>query len=213
MSDTACKLRVTFTDWKGSLIVYFAIWLVPLYFAFLWSGNLTASLVMAPFIYLTMMAQHKLHRAVKLTTAAKYEEIDEHREWRWFWYLLIAAGIYDGFVVAPLCNTLASTLAAITAVMIFLYSGPLHREWWIGVCYFMGFLACYTACSGGQLPHLWQMLVFAGISSWCVMLHKGLRIVTGDYGQVPVEFRHIVHVFIAWVVGLVLLLLGLGVRP
>jgi len=202
------KPRVTFTDWRGSLIVYTTIWLVPAYYTLAITGNWLAFLAIAPYIFLVMMAQHKLHRATKMTTVAKYTAIDCWREFQWFQRFMIMAAVYAGFVLL-LINMFAAWLAIITALMICLYSSKLfHREPWIGICYYMGFLTCYWLAAGG-LPPLREALIFAGIASHCTMLHKGLRIVTGDYGPVPVPPKLLFEVLGMWVTGVVFYLLAM----
>ena len=202
--------RVTFTDWRGSLLVYAVIWLTPVYLAWVFTGS-AAPWLLAPFIYLVMMAQHKLHRARGLTTAARYERIDAARESRWFAGLLAAAYTYLAAVAAAAgalgVNTVGLLLAAATAALIMLYSGPLHREWWIGVTHWLGTVSAFATARPPTLP---EALFAAGFSSLVWMLHKGLRIVTGDYGPVPVELRHMLEVFAAWGLAVALLLASIA---
>jgi len=203
--------RVTFTDWRGSLLVYAVIWLTPVYLAWVLTKS-WAPWLLAPFIYLVMMAQHKLHRATRMTTAARYEDIDVVSEWVWFLRFMLAAGLYAGLllvygIVYREWSIVLGTLAAIaTMFMIMLYSGPMHREWWIGVCHYSGCLAAWLM-TGAPLT-IPAAVGMAGFSALIWMLHKGLRIVTGDYGQVPVEFRHMAEVFVAWAIGVALLLVA-----
>ena len=202
------KPRVTFTDWRGSLLVYASIWLTPVYLAYAYTRSIYTWLL-APFIYLVMMAQHKLHRATRLTTAARYEEIDTEREQRGFTlFYIVAAAYWSVLVAASLVGILplrlpGLELALATAVLIMLYSGPLHKEWWIGVTHWLGTISVTAAVASNV--SLGYLLLTSGFSSLVWMLHKGLRIVTGDYGQVPVEFRHVAEVFAAWMLAVLLI--------
>ena len=202
------KSRVTFTDWRGSLLVYASIWLTPVYLAYAYTRSIYVWLL-APFIYLVMMAQHKLHRAMKKTTAARYEQIHTSTELLWFYRFYTMAAVYWILVaMASLAGMLplrlpGLELAMVTAALIMFYSGPLHREWWIGVTHWLGTISATAAVA--STVSLGYLLLTGGFSSLVWMLHKGLRIVTGDYGQVPVEFRHVAEVFAAWMLAVLLI--------
>lgn len=198
--------RVTFTDWRGSALVYLVVWLTPAYLA----SALTHSwrpFMLAPFIYFAMMAQHKLHRAVRLTTLAKYVEIDAHAELRAFKVLTALAAVCLGLAYLAGAGAAAAGVAGLTFLAVMLYSGPLHTEPWIGACHYLGTIACFMTV---RFPTLPEAVLCAGFSCLVWMLHKGLRIVTGDYGDVPVPFRHLAEVFAAWGLGVALLVVGLG---
>jgi hypothetical protein len=177
--------KVTYTDFKGSIIVALLFWFTPIYIALLYTRpapsmiNIIKTILLFIGVFSAMMLQHLLHRFTKASSNPL--PVDPK-------HMVLSATV--AFACALLLTLLSTPLIWIWIILgvltIFGYS--LTRRFWysneilIGIAWSAIFFGSYTLFTKLLLPPPPNITLMFGLAGYIGLIGFVYRVITGDYG-------------------------------
>jgi len=201
------KKRVTFTDFIGTLMA-FPAWLMPtiITVAYLYPNVDSLKLfIFAALIFVGQNIQHHFHRFMGKSTFKAINR--EHEKSMLIFFILFSLPF---LAIISYLDALSLLLSGACLFICFAYTiiEPFKEYLWGFLGFFCEFVTAYRFLSF-NFPPLSLIALHSGIwllvASWIV----GYRIMTADYGPVPVCQTKVFQHLLALTVGLLLLALGI----
>lgn len=199
--------KVTFTDFASTLLVY-PIWLLPTLIAVAYTYpnvDLFKLVVFALLVFVGQNLQHRFHRFMGKST---FKAVNPQHEK--ILVILLTTLSLPLLTLIFLVDLSSALLSIVCLAVCFAYTiiEPLKEYLWILLGFLFEFIAAYRFLSL-TFPQLSWVLLHSGIclmiGSWLV----GYRIMTGDYGEVPLSQKNVYQHVLALLIAVPLLALGI----
>jgi len=199
--------RVSFTDFIGTLMVY-PIWLMPTLIAVAYAYpyvDLVKLFLFSLLVFLGQNLQHRFHRFMGKSTFKAPDPQNEKK-------LVILLTSVSLPLLGIICSidVWSFLLSVICLTVCFAYTviKPLKEYLWVILGFTFEFITAYRFLSL-TFPSIGWITLHSGISlmisSWLV----GYRVMTGDYGPVPLSPKNVLQHALALIIAVPFLALGI----
>jgi hypothetical protein len=199
--------RVTFTDFAGTLMV-FPIWLMPSFIAVAYLYPHVSWVKFFFFALLVFVGQNFQHHFHRLMGRSTFKALNAQKEKQFVMFFILCA--FSLLLGIGLIDVFSFLLSSACLLVSFAYTlvQPFKEYVWGVSGFTCEFAAAYRFLSL-SFPSFGSLLLHTGITllvgSWLV----GYRVMTGDYGAVPLSSKNVMQHMLALTIAVPILALGI----
>lgn len=195
----------SFTTRKNQIVVLLLWWWVPIYLAMMMSGvyDVVKAVLLAIGILGALIFQHEWHKWIGASSSKEPGSLGAACGG-----LALAAGA--GIALTFLSTPLIWLWALIGLACCALYS-IIHHEIIGGLGWVAAFYGSYTVLTCRILPPLGDALAILGLGILQGLAIYMYRVMTGDYGQVPLPMKELLKLIVWLFIGTMVMGIGLSI--